>query len=46
MHHHHHNYLASHRKQTLWLTMIAGVLTAGMVIGLIVYCYHSSHLRF
>jgi branched-subunit amino acid transport protein AzlD len=43
---HHHDYISLHRKQAIWFTAFGSVLAAAMMVGLIVYCYHSTHLQF
>lgn len=33
------------RKQAIYLTVAAGLFSAGLVVAMIVFCYQSSHLR-
>lgn len=33
------------RKQVLYLTIAVGLLSAGLAVAMIVFCYQSAHLR-
>jgi len=40
-----HDYARSRKKQAILITLAAAILSIGLVTGLIVFCYHSSHLQ-
>lgn len=40
-----HDYSRSRRKQAVYFTILAALLSVGLVIALILFCYQSNHLR-
>ncbi len=40
-----HDYSRSRRRQAIWFTILGAILSIGLVIALILFCYQSNHLR-